>query len=196
MRYNNFSFKFHTYNFNYIAHHYGSQGVLLLKSWIDTNYRVINTYSKLQFLKQCKQENVFPQHISNYTHASYQVFHHKAIRKLKGLTHKFKFELLKIEIFDLYKYIHFLNNELYSLYRDLSLLLPIFVWDLIKKHHFNLFNRAKHRSFLSHYKKFNRLLTVSRIESTKNIKKINYTYFFTNKKFALTINRILKLLHN
>jgi len=66
-----------------------------------------------------------------------------------------------------------------------SLLLPIFVWDLIKKHHFNLFNRAKHRFFLSHYKKFNRLLTISRIKSTKNIKKINYTYFFTNKKFAL-----------
>jgi len=184
MRYRNFPFKFHTYNFKFIFDHYGSQGTFLLKRWIDTNYKIIRTHSKLQFLRQCKTNNIYPQHILQFTITPLNVFHFKAIRKLEGLFNKFKSELLHIEIFDSYKYLYYLNKELFSLSRSLYRLLPNFIWESIKKHHFYSFSNFKNRLNLSHYKKFMGLLTKKNRESIGKITKINYTFLSTNKKYC------------
>jgi len=104
MRYRNFPFKSHIYNFKFISNHFGSQGILLLKRWIDTNYRIIKTHSKLYFLKNCKAKNIFSQHASHIMRTFFNIFHYKAFRKLERLILHFKLELIQIETFDLYKY--------------------------------------------------------------------------------------------
>jgi len=63
---------------------------------------------------------------------------------------------------------------------NLSHFLPTVVWDAIKLHHFNSFNNLRHRLFLSHFKKFNGLLTRSDKVSTKGI---NYTFCTNKNKF-------------
>jgi len=122
-----YPFKLHIYNFKFIFDYYGSQGTFFLKKWIDTNYRIIRTHSKLQFLKHCKTNNIYLQHITHILKTSLNIFHYKAIRKLEGLIIKIKSELLQIEIFDTYKYLHSLNNELSSLSSTLNRLLPNFI---------------------------------------------------------------------
>jgi len=189
MRYRNIPYKFHMYYFNFILDNFGLQCASLLKGWIDIHYKrthkdLIRIHSKIQFLKHCKTRKVVPQHISHLMKASYNLnfFHYKAIRKLKGLLTNFKSHLIQIEILDLYKYIHFLNKELSFLSRNLSHFLPTVV-DAIKLHHFNSFNNLKHRLFLSHFKKFNGLLTGSDKDSINNTKGINYTFCANKNKF-------------
>jgi len=183
MRSRNFPFKLHIYNFDFIRKQFGSQDTYLLKTWIDRNYRIIKAFSQLQFLKQCKLNNVVPIHIVHRNNASLNICHYKAIRKLKGLIQHFEKELLKIEIFDLHKRIHFLNRELTSISGSLHRLLPNFIWNSIKHHHFCSFNRFKHRLFFIDYKKFLNLKNRSKIEEINNITSINYTYHCTNNKF-------------
>jgi len=168
MRYRSFPFKYHIYNFDFILDQFGSQGYYLLKKWIDMNYRIIKAHCKLHFLKHCKTKKVFPQHVSHIIKMSLNILNHKAIRKFEGLVFNFKLELINIEIFDLHKYIYFLNKELSFLSRSLHRLLPSFVWDSIVKHHTYSFNNFKHRLFVSHYKKFMGLLTKTRKESLKS----------------------------
>jgi len=128
--------------------------------------------------------NIYPQHILRLTITPLNMFHFKAIRKLEGLFKKFKSELLHIEIFDSYKHLHFLNKELVSLSRSIHRLLPNYIWESIKKHHFYSFNNLKHRLNLSHHKKFMGLLTKTNKESIGKITKINYTFLSNNKKYC------------
>jgi len=183
MRYRILPFKFHIFNFNFIYYHYGTQGFSLLKRWIDTNYRIIRTHSKIYFLRQCKTHHIYPQHIVHIAELPIYMFHHKAIRKVEGLMCNIKAELLRIEIFDLYKYLHFLNSELSHLSDSLLHLLPNFVWYSIKKHHSLVFNNFKDRSHFSHHKKFLGLLMKRHNDSINNISKINYTFHHASKKF-------------
>jgi len=162
-----------------------SQGTYLLKAWIDRNYRVIKAYSQLQFLKHCKLNNVVPTHFIHRSNMSLNIYHHKAIRKLKGLLQHFELELLKIEIFDLHKRIHFLNKGLASLSGSLYRLLPTFVWDIIKQHHVYSFNRSEHNLFLAHREKYIHLQNISKKELVNNITPVNYSYQSTNNKFYI-----------
>jgi len=116
---------------------------------------------------------------------SLNILNYKAIRKFEGLVSNFKLELIKIEIFDLHKYIYFLNKELSFLSRSLHRLLPSFVWDSIVKHHTYSFNKFKHRLFVSHYKKIMGLLTKMEKESIKSITSINYIYQSTKNKYCI-----------
>jgi len=152
MRHINIPFKFHIYNFHFISFYFGVHVTSLLKTWIDINYRIVRAYSKLQFLKQCKFKDIHPQHISNVTKTTVNIQNFKAIRKLNGLLHNFKSEILKIEIFDLYKLIRHLNNELSLLSHDISTILPPAMWDSIKRHHSISFNNFKYRLDRNHQK--------------------------------------------
>jgi len=185
MRYRNFPFKFHIYNFKYIFDHFGTKGTSLLKRWIDTNYRIIKTYLKIQFLKNCKANNVFRQHIQHITKTLVNILNYKAMHKFKGLISNFKLDLIKIEIFDLYKYTHFLNKELSYLSRTLYHLLPSSVWDSIKKHHLHSFHNFKYTLFLTHYNKFMGLLIKTKKESINNIPTIKYSYHSSKNKFNI-----------
>jgi len=57
----------------------------------------LKAYSKVQFLKHCKINKAYPQHISHITKTFLNIFNYKAIRKLKGLISNFKLELIKID---------------------------------------------------------------------------------------------------
>jgi len=92
-------------------------------------------------------------------------------------------ELLKIEIFDLHKRIHYLNRYLASISVSLHRLLPYFIWEFIKQHHFYSFNRFKHKLYLNHRKKYINLQNKSRELALNNITPIKYTYQCTNNKF-------------
>jgi len=188
MRHKYFPFKLHIYNFDFIYIHFGPQGVVLLKRWIDSHYRMIRTYSKLRFLKNCQSHNIFPQHITHFTKLRFHMFHHKAVHKLEDLILKFKTELVHIEIFDLYKHIHFLNKDLAYSSNALHRLLPRHVWNSITKHHSFLFDRFKWTIHSSHRKKFMGLLTKTHMELINKIPRINYTFSHTNNNFRFNNN--------
>jgi len=99
--------------------------------------------------------------------------------KMNGLLHKFKSEIIDIEIFDLYKLIHLSNKEL------------IFAWPFhaIKKHHSISFNNLKHRLSLTYQKKFKWILTKTNNEIRNNIKLICYSYHSINNKYSLTYKK-------
>jgi len=176
-------FKFHIYNFDFIFKHFGSQGTYLLKTWIDNNYRIIKAFSQLQFLKHCKLNNVIPIHIVHHNNLSLNIYHHKAIRRLKRLRQHFEMELLRIEIFVLHKRIHYLNRDLASISGSLHRLLSDFIWESIKRHHFYFFNRFKHKLYLNHRKKYISLQNMSKKLALNDITPIKYTYQCTNNKF-------------
>jgi len=184
MRYINIPFKYHIYNFHFISFYFGVHVTSILKSWIDINYRIIRTYSKLQFLKQCKFRNIHPQHISNCAKTPVTVQNFKAIRKLNGVLHNFKTELLEIEIFDIYKLIRYLNNELSLLSQDMSSILPPAIWNSIKRHHSISFNNLKYRLNRNHQKKLNGLIKKTSNEKINKIKRIQYSYHTTRNRYS------------
>jgi len=102
---------------------------------------------------------ILPQHISNCIKTPCNVQNFKAVRKLNGALQNFKSEILEIEIFDLYKLIRLLNNELSHLSQDISAILPPLIWHSIKKHHLIAFNNLKYRLFRIHQKKLKGLIT-------------------------------------
>jgi len=185
MRYRNIPFKYHIYNFQFISFYFGTHVTMILKTWIDINYRIIRAYSKLQFLKQCKFRKLHPQHISYCIKTPINVQNFKAIRKLNGLLHNFKSGILKIEIFDLHKLIRHLNNELSFLSQDISRILPPAMWHSIRRHHSISFNNFKYKLNRDHHKKLQGIIIKSNIEKINNIKKIQYTYHMSNSKYFL-----------
>jgi len=122
-------------------------------------------------------------HIIHCNNVSLNVYHYKAIRRLEGLRQYFETELLRIEIFDLHKRLHFLNRKLASVSGALHRLLPNLIWESIKLHHFYSFNRFKHKLYLNHRKKYINLHTMNRKLALNNITSIKYTYQCTNNKF-------------
>jgi len=191
MRYFTPSSRFHEYYFKFIFNNYGSLGISLLKRWIDINYRIIRTRSKLQFLKQCKVHNIFPQHLTHFFNISIHVMNYKAVRRYNVLLKKFRLDLIKIEIFDLYKHLHLFNKELLHLTNSLHRLLPFWFWSSILKHFSYLFHNSYHSLYLSHRKKFKGLCNRQHKQMISNIHSIKYTYqsssdvFFWNNKNEL-----------
>jgi len=171
MRHMNIPFKYHIYNFHYISFHFGLHVTSILKIWIDINYRIIRAYSKIQFLKQCNFRNNHPQHVSHCLKTPINVHNFKAVRKLNGLLHKFKSEILEIEIFNLYKLIRLSNNELSLLSQDISNIIPPAMWDSIKRHHLISFNNFKYRLNRNYYKKLKGLIIKTTNEKINKIKK-------------------------
>jgi len=64
MRHNNRSFSNHEYNFKFITFFFGPHVTLLLKKWIDINYKIIKTTICIKFLKAYMINNIHPAHLS------------------------------------------------------------------------------------------------------------------------------------
>lgn len=70
--------QFH-YNYDYILYYFGRETLTILKKWVDINYKLIRSKSKLSFLKQCKTNNVIPAHLMNCINTDFDLYHHKAV---------------------------------------------------------------------------------------------------------------------
>jgi len=184
MRYSNPSFRYHEYYFKFIFNNYGLLGISLFKRWIDINYRIIRTRSKLQFLKHCKTNNIVPQHVSHIVKPSIHLMNYKAVRRYKVSLNKFKTELLKVEIFDLYKHLHIFNKELFYLTNSLHRLVHFRFWSSILKYFAYFFHNANHSLYLLHRKKFLGLSIRQQKDYINNIPSINYTYRYSSEEYS------------
>jgi len=112
------------------------------------------------------------------------MFHHKTVRRLNGCLFNFKVQIIRLEIFDLYRLLHYLNNELDFLTREIQHSLPPYIRDSIFTHHFHSFDNFKHRIFRTHFNKLRGLLNQKRNQRISSVKNISYTYFPNVNKFC------------
>ena len=90
--------------------------MLLVKKWIDTNYKLIRSMSKLQFLRykinvfDIKINDCFPLHLECLNN-NIQVSYYKSESKLSKTLYVFKRKLLDIEIFYLRRNNDFLQKK-------------------------------------------------------------------------------------
>jgi len=120
MRNRSLPFKFYHFNLNFIYSHFGEQTSLVLKRWIDLNYRLIRTQSKLRFLLRCKHNNIFPSHLSKFDTDKFHLHDWMAISKLNELLHISKIKILNLEIFDMNR-----TNLLKKIYAVIPFYFPI-----------------------------------------------------------------------
>jgi len=146
--------KSYRFNLYFIFNIFGELSAKLLKQWIDANYRVVRAISKLQFLKDCKGNNIVPPHLTHLFYNKIQTFHHRSTRVIESVLHNYKLKVLDIEIFDLYRQIDFWKKKRTNLMSYLSNTFPGYIWNDVYKHHFILFNRFSKKMFFIHKKKF------------------------------------------
>jgi len=132
-------FSFYPFNLNRVRLIFGEHKHDILKTWIDLNYRMIRTWTRRQFLLQCKHNNLFPAHLSNMIRNSFHLTHYKSTMKFERSLHIFRTSLLNIEIFYLNRIIDSLTKELCSYSRILSDSLPTYIWNNITNYHFRSF---------------------------------------------------------
>jgi len=124
-------------------------------------YRLIRTKAKLTFLKHCKNNNVFPSHLTNSIKIKCQLHHKKANSRIESLLYRFKRSALNIEIFDLYRLIGTLQKELVQNSFNLSKCLPTGILNAILKDQFNLYVQYRKKLEFSHRNKLNWLIDKS-----------------------------------
>ena len=101
---------FFYYNLNHIKNYFGEYTSLLIKSWIDKNYKLIRAHSKLRFLKR-RENQIFPAHLTQYNNKKFLFVHVRSHRKLERVLYNVKKKLLDIEILDLYRTIEYVTIE-------------------------------------------------------------------------------------
>jgi len=132
---------FPIFNLNSVNHLFGDQISLMLKKWIDLNYRLIRSQAKVRFLLLCKYNNIFPTHFSRLNTGFYRLDHHITNVKLERVLHTSKRKILKLEIYDLNRTIEMIIKELSHISWNLSNAIPFHIWHCILKHHERTFNR-------------------------------------------------------
>ena len=149
MRYDN-GYSFLPVNFNFIRYYFGIQIAFLLKRWITVNYKIRKTTLRIKFLRSCKNYNVHPMHLSHLLKFKLQLYHYRSRQKLDKLIDYFKYRIIEIEIFDLYRSLDSLNYELLGLSYKLSNQLPVNILNKIWSYHsvsfMNYYNRLEHEN--------------------------------------------------
>jgi len=92
---------FPVFNPNFVNHLFRDHISVMLKRWIDLNYRLIRSQAKVRFLLLCKYNNIFPTHFSRLNTGFYQLDHHITNVKLERVLHTSKEKILKLEIYEL-----------------------------------------------------------------------------------------------
>jgi len=145
MRSRNLSFKFHIFNFKFVYHSFGEHTSLLLKRWIDLNYRLIRSQVMLRFLLRCKHNRIFPSHLSRFEVHHFHLCNWLSVSRLRSVLHNSKSKILDLEIYDLNRTCKSLKEELSHDSISLSNSLPSYIWNSITKHHLFSFNKLRYK---------------------------------------------------
>ena len=86
--------------FQQIQNTYGRNVVQLLKSWISINKKLAALKNRRIFLLQCRQKNIFPNHITNNMKCLYSLKseRHPYLKEIDNVLYKFKKSVLNVEI--------------------------------------------------------------------------------------------------
>jgi|GEM_PF-7002331 len=180
MRSRIYSFSLYPFNLNRVRLIFSDHKHDILKTWIDLNYRMIRTWTRRQFLLQCKYNNIFPAHLMNINRNTLYLTHYKSTVKFERSLHIFRTSILNIEIFDLNRIIDSLTKKLYNCSRILSDTLPTYIWNNITNYHFSSFNKLHIKLFSAYKKKCFWLIHKNNINKIKKIKPINYYAITSN----------------
>lgn len=187
----NSNFIHHHFNLTSLKESFGEYTTSIVKQWIDTNYRIIRTKAKLQFLKHCKTNNVTPSHLSHLFRNKFNFSHYKSISKIGRLIKRVNINILSIEIFDLQRQLDGLNNRLSSITHFLPNILPIHICNGIYSYYLTSFRKCHHRLWIEHKEKFEWIMKCSNIQFVNKIKPIivSYTSNINNNTMGLIHNK-------
>lgn len=171
---NNFSN--HRFNFEFIISHFGSCTTYKLKQWIDVNYKIVKLYARVYFLKQCKINNVIPQHLNRRLNNNVKFLHCISLQRFEKVNHTFCVKLVNLEIFDLYRSVHVHKRLLSSRSDLLANNLPIYIWNAVHGHHTLSFDRCFERLRTFSDKKVSWLINQSKVINIKKLSPIQYFY--------------------
>jgi len=116
-------------NFEFIRREFGDGAVALLHCWTNLNYKMIRFRGRLDFLKHCHNNSMFPAHLLHISDSRFYFKNYKSIRNINKLLNNTKKKILKIEIFDLNRQLHKIKNEIKTLAENLSEFLPVYIWN-------------------------------------------------------------------
>lgn len=117
----------------------------------------------------------------------FQFHHFRSWRKINKIISTLEKETLKVEIFDVSRYIYFLKRRLCHVFYKLSNLLSIYIWAQTQFHCWRVFNRHHQRQLIRHKKKLDLLILERNRKYINNIKPINFLVNNNNKGILTSI---------
>jgi len=113
--------------FNFIRTYFGGNTCSLLKHCIKLLRLNIKLRLRILFLKKCISLDILPRHLQDLMSSSISFFTDSSIRKFRRCNYTFAKKVLKLELRDAYRHLHFTRNEIFRTVNSISKLLPISV---------------------------------------------------------------------
>jgi len=166
--------RYQPYNYEFIRRGFGENICELFRKWTCLNYKCIRFICRLVFLKQCKNFSIFPTHLSHIDKTKFYLKNYKSKHNLNKLLYSTKIKILNIEIFDLHRQLHKVKKDIWSLSKELSDFLPVYIWRGIVDRNNWFFGKYKHNTQLTNIKKLNWLIKKKEKKTISEIKNIKY----------------------
>jgi len=128
---------------------------------------------------------MFPTHLSHISESKFHFKDYKSKHNLNKLLYSTKCKILNIEIFDLHRQLHNIKKNIMTLNKDLSNLLPVYIWRCIVCRNNCFFEKYKHNIRLSNVKKLNWLIKKKEEKIISEIKNIKYSVRYDTNKNKL-----------
>jgi len=164
-------------NYDFIRREFGNEMVALLDCWTNLNYKMIRLRDRVEFLKLCRNNLVFPIHLSHISNSKFYFKNYKSKYNLSKLLINTKKKIFNIEICDLHRQLHRIKSEIITSGRKLSEFLPVYIWnDLYDKKNFLFLKYAGNIEQINN-KKYLWLIKKRDRESLSKIKNINFQVY-------------------
>jgi len=164
-------------NYYFLRRNFGDEAIALLECWTRLNYKMIQIRSRLEFLKRCRNNSMFPIHLSHISDSKFYFKNYKSKQNISKLLFNTKKKILNIEIYDLHRRLHEIITEIETSGRKLSEILPVYIWNDVHDRKKWLFLKHAHDIEHSNNKKFIWLSKRKDRENLSNIKNINYQVY-------------------
>jgi len=178
--------RYQPFNYDFVRRNFGSEVFELYRSWNSLNYKFIRIVCRLKFLKHCKNHSLFPSHLSRFTYEGFHLVDHRSQHKLSKLLHSTKRRILNIEGYDLHRILQKIKQEISIISKNLSDLLPAYIWrDIHDRNHW-FFEKYRHKIQLVNDRKISWMTKKKDSVIIDNIKNINYQAVYDNNKNTTT----------
>jgi len=158
----------------------------LYRSWNNLNYKYIWIVCRLHFLKHCKNHLLFPSHLSRFSDEGFHLVDHRSQHNLCRLLHRTKRRILNIESYDLHRTLQKIKQQISIISRNLSDLLPAYIWRNIYDINYWFFEKYRRRIQLANEKKILWMRKKRDLVTVAKIKNINYQAVYDKNKNTTT----------
>jgi len=166
--------RYQPFNYDFVRRNFGSEVFRLYRSWNNLNYKCIRIVCRLAFLKHCKNHLLFPSHLSRFSDEGFHLVDHRSQHKLYRLLHSTKRRILNIESYDLHRTLQKIKQQLSIISRNLSDLLPAYIWRNIYDSNYWFFEKYRRRIQQANDKKILWMRQLRDSVAVDKIKNINY----------------------